>query len=87
MLRVTLKLDPTVTVHERKTFGVMALLEDIGGLCFFIVLTMTPIMSFLVGNKYYYSLFKQLYWVNESDANAIEEDVEGSPQEYAKTWS
>jgi len=89
MLKVTLKLDPTATVHERKTFGIMALLVDIGGLSFFICLLVTPIMGFLIGNTYYNSLFKQLYWVNDFGANTTQEEKENSdrPHEYAEQWS
>lgn len=50
------------------------LFGDIGGICFFIFLVVTQIMSVLIGNKYYNSLFKQLYWVNEVDPDTIEED-------------
>ena len=52
MLRVTLKLDPIVTVHQRRKFGILMLFRDIGGICFFIFLIMTAIMKVLVGNKY-----------------------------------
>lgn len=40
------------------------LFGDIGGICFFIILVVTPVIRVLVGNQYYNSLFKQMYWVN-----------------------
>jgi len=71
MLRITLKLDPIVTMHQRRTFGILMLFRDIGGISFFIYLIVTPSMNVLVGNKYYNSLFKQIFWVNEVDPDTI----------------
>jgi hypothetical protein len=87
MLKVTLKLDPTLIVHKIKTFGILTLFENIGGLAVFICIIATPIVSCCVGNRYLNSLLKQLYWVNDSPSETNEKEQQISPLEYAKKWS
>ena len=66
MLKVNFKVDTTSTVLERTAFDSLVLFGDIGGLKDFIYMCLTPVMAFLLGNRYQYSLFSRLFWVNDA---------------------
>ena len=79
MLKVTLRLDTALIVHKIKTFGIMTLFEDIGGLVFFIFIIVNPIFRLFMGKNYYISLLKQLYWVNDSPSETNQTEQQMSP--------
>ena len=66
MLKVNFQLDTTITVQERQVYDSLALFGDIGGLTDFIFMIMTPVIGLLLGNRYNFSLFSSLFWVNDS---------------------
>ena len=66
MLKVNFKLDTTITVQERQVYDSLALFGDIGGLTNFIFMVMTPLVGLVLGNRYNFSLFSSLFWVNDS---------------------
>ena len=48
----------------------MVLFGEIGGLWYFLMMVLTPIVTMLLGKRYHFSLFSNLYWVNDSKANS-----------------
>lgn len=84
---MTIKLDPVVVMNESTTLGLLSLMESLSALIIFLLIVFSPLMSMINGNQYYISLFKNLYWVNETGGDTHDESRMGSPQEYAKQWS
>ena len=66
MLNFNIKLDSKIEINEHTADDILVLFGHIGGLAIFIYLVLTPLMSLLVGNRYYFSLLSSLYWVNET---------------------
>lgn len=73
MLEVNFMYDTTVTIQERTAYDTLGLFGDIGGLNDFVFMIITPLMAFLCGSSYSYSLFSRIFWVNESAAKMTNE--------------
>ena len=49
----------------------MVFFGDIGGEWSFLFAIAAPVVAMLMGDRYSYSLFKKIFWVNETDPEQI----------------
>ena len=67
MLEMIFKYQTTKTIQKRTAYDSLKLFGDFGGLNDFIYLIIAPIMGLLLGDRYSFSLFRRLFWVNYQD--------------------
>ena len=62
----------------------MELFGDIGGEFGFLFAIAAPIITLLMGDRYSYSLFKRIFWVNETDPD---EDKHPNRKQRINAWN
>jgi len=76
VLTVNFKLDTTVTINKKISEDFVVLFAEIGGLTYFLFMVITPLIALLVVNRYHFSLFSSLFWVNGSTVETAKNGTE-----------
>ena len=67
ILNVNFRLDTTILKQERTVFDSFELAGDLGGLNEVLFLSLTPLVGFVIGKRYSFSLLSDLFWVSDQD--------------------
>ena len=64
MVTINLELITTTNEEKRDAYDSLTLLGDIGGLIDFLIMILTPLIGFIVGDRFTYEFMKSLYMMN-----------------------
>lgn len=67
MLTISFELVTTINVSRRTAYSLLAFFGDIGGLFDFIILIITPIVGYVVGDRFSYIILRSLYMQNRGE--------------------
>ena len=56
-----------MTMQERTVYDSFELAGDLGGLNEVLFLSLTPLVGFVIGKRYSFSLLSDLFWVSDQD--------------------
>ena len=65
MISVNFELLTTNSVQKRNAYGILSLFGDIGGLNDFLILVVTPLIMYIVGDRFSYIILRSLYMKNK----------------------
>ena len=71
MISITFELLSSKSMNERAVYSLLALFGDIGGLLDFTMLIMTPLVGFIVGDRFTYMILKSLYMQNRHETDKV----------------
>lgn len=71
MISITFELLSSKSMNERVVYSLLALFGDIGGLLDFTMLIMTPLVGFIVGDRFTYMILKSLYMQNRHETDKV----------------
>ena len=73
MLTINFELLTTITEQKRTAYSLLSLFGDIGGLLDFIMLIVTPLVGYVVGDRFSYIVLKSLYMQNKGKEDQRDE--------------
>ena len=74
MVSINFQLLSSKQVNERTVYSLLELFGDIGGLLDFVMLIMTPLVGFIVGDRFTYIILKSLYMQNRHESDKVYSD-------------
>ena len=69
MLTINFELLNMVAETERTAYNILSLAGDIGGLLDFVMMIVTPLVGYIIGDRFSYIVLKSLYMQNRSGGN------------------
>ena len=78
MVSINFQLLSSKQVNERTVYSLLQLFGDIGGLLDFVMLIMTPLVGFIVGDRFTYIILKSLYMQNRHESDKVYSDFHQS---------
>ena len=69
MLSINIELLTMVVEQSRTAYNILSLFGDLGGLLDFTMMIVTPLVGYIVGNRFSYILLRSLYMQNRSGEN------------------
>ena len=67
MLTINFELITTTNEEKREAYDSLTLFGDIGGLIDFLIMVLTPLIGFIVGDRFTYEFMKSLYMMNRKE--------------------
>lgn len=67
MLTINVKLVTTTTISKRTAYDLLVVFGDIGGLNDFIFLLLTPLIAYIIGDRFSYIILRSLYMQNKGE--------------------
>ena len=67
MITFSMQLTSTVNKQEREAYGILSFFGDVGGLNDFLGLLITPLMGYIVGNRFTYIILRSLFMQNKTE--------------------
>ena len=74
MLTINLELLTTINETKRTAYSLLTLFGDIGGLLDFLLLIITPLIGYIVGDRFSYVILRSLYMQNRGDIKPPSDD-------------
>ena len=82
MITFSMQLTSTVNKQEREAYGILSFFGDVGGLNDFLGLLITPLMGYIVGNRFSYIILRSLFMQNKGDEEEEKKDNDFSEIEH-----